>query len=93
MTGEVARVGISPLLEFAAFLSLNIGLINLFPLPALDGGRICFLLLEKIRRGQRVSPKTEGMVHLIGFLLLMGVLAAVTYGDIMRIISGGNLAP
>ncbi len=93
MTGEVARVGISPLLEFAAFLSLNIGLINLFPLPALDGGRICFLLLEKIRRGRRVSPKTEGMVHLIGFLLLMGVLAAVTYGDIMRIISGGNLAP
>jgi len=93
MTGEVARVGISPLLEFAAFLSLNIGLINLFPLPALDGGRICFLLLEKIRRGRRVSPKTEGMVHLIGFLLLMGVLAAVTYGDIMRIVSGGNLAP
>ncbi|MDD5590447.1 MAG: site-2 protease family protein [Dehalococcoidales bacterium] len=93
MTGEAARVGISPLLEFAAFLSLNIGLINLFPLPALDGGRIGFLLLEKVRRGRRVSPKTEGMVHLIGFLLLMGVFAAVTYNDILRIVSGGSLTP
>ena len=93
MTGEVARGGISPLLEFAAFLSLNIGLINLFPLPALDGGRISFLILEKVRRGRRVSPKTEGMVHLIGFFLLMGVIAAVTYNDILRIISGGNLTP
>ena len=90
MTGEVARVGISPLLEFAAFLSLNIGLINLFPLPALDGGRICFLLLEKARGGKRVSPKTEGLVHMIGFLLLMGLLAAVTYNDIARIVTGGN---
>ncbi|MFO8143460.1 MAG: RIP metalloprotease RseP [Dehalococcoidales bacterium] len=90
MTGEVARVGISPLLEFTAFLSLNIGLINLFPLPALDGGRICFLLLEKARGGKRVSPKTEGLVHLIGFMLLMGLLAAVTYNDIARIITGGN---
>ena len=93
MTGEAAKVGISPLLEFAAFLSLNIGLINLFPLPALDGGRIGFLLLEKVRRGRRVSPKTEGMVHLIGFLLLMGVFAAVTYSDILRIVGGGSLTP
>ncbi|MDD4985673.1 MAG: site-2 protease family protein [Dehalococcoidales bacterium] len=93
MTGEAAKVGISPLLEFAAFLSLNIGLINLFPLPALDGGRIGFLMLEKVRRGRRVSPKTEGMVHLIGFLLLMGVFAAVTYNDILRIVSGGSLTP
>lgn len=93
MTGEAAKVGISPLLEFTAFLSLNIGLINLFPLPALDGGRIGFLLLEKVRRGRRVLPKTEGMVHLIGFLLLMGVFAAVTYNDILRIVSGGSLTP
>jgi regulator of sigma E protease len=89
MTGEVARGGISPLLEFTAFLSLNIGIINLFPLPALDGGRIAFLLLEKARGGKRVSPKMEGMVHLIGFILLMGILAAVTYNDILRIASGG----
>lgn len=93
MTGEVARAGISPLFEFAAFLSLNIGIINLFPLPALDGGRIAFLLLEKARSGKRVSPRMEGLVHLIGFLVLMGILVAVTYNDILRIMSGGAIAP
>ncbi len=93
ITGQVARAGLSPLLEFAAFLSINLAIINIFPLPALDGGRIAFILLEWIRRGRRISPKTEGLVHLIGFFLLMGVIAAVTYNDILRIISGGNLTP
>jgi regulator of sigma E protease len=59
ITGEVAKAGISPLLEFAAFLSINLALINLFPLPALDGGRIVFVLLEWVRRGKRIVPKTE----------------------------------
>ncbi len=90
MTGEVARAGISPLLEFAAFLSINLGLLNLFPLPALDGGRIAFVLLEKARGGKRVPQKTEGLIHLIGFALLIGVIAAVTYNDIARILSGGG---
>ena len=90
ITGEVAKAGISPLLEFTAFLSINLGILNILPLPALDGGRIVFVLLEKIRRGKRVSPRTQGLVHLIGFILLMGVIAAVTYNDITRIISGGS---
>ena len=90
MTGEVARAGMSPLLEFAAFLSINLGLINVFPLPALDGGRIAFVLLEKARGGKRIPPKTEGLIHLIGFALLIGVIIAVTYGDITRILSGGG---
>lgn len=89
MTGEVAQAGFSPLLEFAAFLSINLGLINIFPLPALDGGRIAFVLLEWARRGKRISPKAEGRVHLIGFALLMAFFVAVTYSDIMRLI-GGN---
>jgi regulator of sigma E protease len=90
MTGEIARAGLSPLLEFTAFLSINLGLLNLFPLPALDGGRMAFVLLEKARRGKRVSPKTEGLVHLIGFILLIAVLVAITYNDIVRIMSGGG---
>ena len=90
MTGEVARAGLSPLLEFAAFLSINLGLINIFPLPALDGGRIAFVLLEKVRGGKRIPPKTEGLIHLIGFALLIGVIIAITYTDITRIISGGG---
>jgi regulator of sigma E protease len=90
MTGEVARAGLSPLLEFTAFLSINLGLINIFPLPALDGGRIAFVLLEKARGGKRIPPRTEGLIHLIGFALLIGVIIAITYNDITRIISGGG---
>lgn len=93
ITGEVAKAGISPLLEFAAFLSINLALINIFPLPALDGGRILFVLLEWVRRGKRVSPKTEGLVHFIGFATLISVIMVITYRDIIRIISGGSLIP
>ncbi len=93
LTGEVARTGISPLLEFAAFLSTNLAIINLFPLPALDGGRLVFVLLEWVRRGKRIAPKAEGLVHLIGFALLMVFFLAITYQDIMRIISGESLLP
>lgn len=93
LTGEVVKAGISPLLEFAAFLSLNLAIINLFPLPALDGGRIAFVLLEWIRRGKRVSAKREGLIHAIGFALLMLAFLAITYRDIIRIIGGDSLIP
>ena len=93
LTGEVAKAGISPLLEFAAFLSINLAIINIFPLPALDGGRIVFVLLEWVRRGKRIAPKTEGLVHAIGFALLMVFILAITYQDIIRIISGESLIP
>jgi len=93
LTGEVAKAGISPLLEFAAFLSINLGIINIFPLPGLDGGRIAFVLLEWVRRGKRIAPKAEGLVHLIGFAMIMAFILAVTYRDIVRIISGESLLP
>ncbi len=93
ITGEVAKAGISPLLEFAAFLSINLALINIFPLPALDGGRIVFVLLEWVRRGRRVSSKIEGLVHTIGFAMLMAAVALITYQDIIHIIGGESLMP
>ena len=93
LTGEVAKAGISPLLEFAAFLSINLAIINIFPLPALDGGRIAFVLLEWVRRGKRISPKREGLIHAIGFAMLMAAFLAITYQDIIRIISGDGLVP
>ena len=93
ITGEVAKAGISPLLEFAAFLSINLAIINMFPLPALDGGRIAFVLLEWVRRGRRISPKKEGLIHFIGFAMLMSLMLLLTYQDIVRIISGGSLLP
>jgi len=89
MTGEVARYGISPLLELAGFLSLSLAIMNLLPLPALDGGRLVFVFLEWIRRGKRVSPQTEGKVHFAGFVMLLVLMLVLTFQDIARIISGG----
>ena len=88
LTGEIVKTGIANLLSFAAVISLNLGIINIFPIPAMDGGRIVFVLLEWVRRGKRISPKTEGMVHTIGFMLLMLVFILISYHDILRIISG-----
>lgn len=85
MTGEFARAGVSPLLEFTAFFSINLAIINLLPLPALDGGRIAFVLVEWVRRGKRIAPETEGKIHFIGFMLLIGIMIAVTFQDIIRI--------
>jgi regulator of sigma E protease len=93
LTGEVARAGFSPLLQFAAFLSINLAIINMLPLPALDGGRIAFVLLEWVRRGKRISAKREGLIHMAGFALLITFLLAITYQDIIRIISGESLIP
>ncbi|MFC2065532.1 RIP metalloprotease [Chloroflexota bacterium] len=93
LTGEVAKAGFSPLLEFAAFFSINLAIINIFPLPALDGGRIAFVLLEWVRRGKRMSPKLEGKIHLIGFFMLIAGVMAITYQDIIRIIAGESLIP
>lgn len=93
ITGEVAKGGISPLLEFAALISINLAVINLFPFPGLDGGRLVFLFIEWIRRGKRIPPKKEGLVHLIGLITLILLIMAVSYFDIMRIIQGENLVP
>jgi len=93
ITGEVAKAGLSPLLEFAAFLSINLAIINLLPLPALDGGRIAFVFLEWVRRGKRIPSRTEGLIHLVGFSMLIAFLLLVTYQDIIRIISGESLLP
>ncbi len=88
-TGEIARAGgVSPLFELAALLSLNLGILNLLPLPALDGGRIFFLLLEVARRGKRVAPQREALVHLVGFVLFIGLFVVITFADISRIVSG-----
>ena len=94
VTGEVAvKAGMASFLEFAALISLVIGIFNLFPLPALDGGRISFVFLEWIRRGKRVSPRIEGLIHSIGFAMLMAVIVLITYQDILRIIRGESILP
>ena len=74
------------LLNFAVLLSANLGVVNLLPLPALDGGRLVFLLIELFRR-KPISPKKEGLVHLIGMLLLILLMIFVFYNDIMKLFS------
>jgi len=73
------------LMFFTFFLSVNLGILNLLPLPALDGGRLIFLFLEAIRR-KPINPDKEGMVHFAGFVLIMVLTAVVLYNDIMRMI-------
>jgi regulator of sigma E protease len=91
-TGEVVEEsGWKPLLELAALLSINLGIINLLPLPMLDGGRIAFVLLEVARRGKRIAPEKEAIVHLIGLALIITFAVVVTYFDVARIIAGGSL--
>jgi regulator of sigma E protease len=93
LTGEASEAGPSYLIQFAAFLSLNLAIINLFPLPALDGGRIVFVILEVIRRGKRVSARTEAMVHFVGFVMLIGLMLVITFYDVVRVIGGESLVP
>jgi regulator of sigma E protease len=83
VTGQVAEMGAVYLLQFAAFLSLNLAIFNLLPLPALDGGRILFVAIEAVR-GRRVDPKKEGFVHMIGMILLIAFIAVVSYHDLLN---------
>ena len=93
LTGEVREAGPSYIIQFTAFLSLNLAIVNILPLPALDGGRIVFVLLEVVRRGKRVSPRTEGMIHYIGFAMLIALILVISYFDILRVVSGESLSP
>lgn len=84
MVGEVARTGIANLLSFVAIISIQLGLFNLLPIPALDGSKLIFLTLERLR-GRPVDPEKENMIHLIGFVLLMALIVLVTFGDLRRL--------
>ncbi|MFA5962355.1 MAG: RIP metalloprotease RseP [Parcubacteria group bacterium] len=84
LTREVANLGLVYIIQFAAILSINLGIINILPIPALDGGRILFVLIEKIK-GSPVSQKVEQTFHTIFFALLMLLMLAVTYKDIAKL--------
>jgi len=85
MTHTYVKLGFAELLKFTALLSLSLGVINIMPLPALDGGRLLFLFVEFIRRGKGISPKLEAKIHGIGFMFLMLLILAVTWQDILRL--------
>ena len=76
---------IASMLNIAILLSANLGVMNLLPIPALDGGRLVFLFVEAIRR-KKIPPEKEGYVHLIGFALLMALMVVVMFNDIRKLI-------
>lgn len=84
IVGTQAKAGFGSLIYLIAFLSINVGFINLIPLPAFDGGRILFLIIEKIT-GKPINPKVEGMIHSIGFFLLILLMLYVTFNDVLRL--------
>ena len=80
-----AKAGLEAVLYLVAYLSINVGIINLLPFPAFDGGRILFLIIEKVFN-KPVSKKTENIIHTIGFMLIIGLLIAVSIMDVGRLI-------
>jgi regulator of sigma E protease len=87
VVGEATAYGVGNVIALAATLSVILGMFNLLPIPALDGGRLAFMVVELIR-GRRVDPEKEGLVHLTGFALIMVLLAFITYHDIASWVSG-----
>ena len=91
ITGEVTREGgIYGWLAIAVLLSINLAILNILPIPMLDGGRLFFVILEWARRGKRVPPEREGLVHLVGFALLISAILVISANDITRLIQGGS---
>ncbi|MEX1253307.1 MAG: site-2 protease family protein [Dehalococcoidia bacterium] len=92
LTGEVVEeAGWKSLMEFAALISMNLAVLNILPLPMLDGGRIVFVLIEIARRGKRIAPQREAMVHLAGLVAMLTFAAVITYFDLLRIFSGEGI--
>ena len=82
-----ATAAVDLFLWFMALIAVNLGIVNLFPLPALDGGRLIFIIIEMIRR-KPVPPEKEGVIHLVGMVLLLVLMVALTVSDIMRCFGG-----
>ncbi|HED24611.1 MAG TPA: RIP metalloprotease RseP, partial [Firmicutes bacterium] len=81
--GEVAQTGFINLLMLTGLISISLGIMNLLPVPALDGGRLFFLLVE-VLRGRRIDPEKEGFIHFVGFALLILLILFITYQDLLR---------
>lgn len=84
IVGKAAQSGFINIIYLLAFISINVGFINFLPIPAFDGGRILFLIIEKIK-GSPVNPKIENIIHSAGFLLLMILMVVITYNDIIKL--------
>lgn len=84
IVGDAYKFGFVYLLSFAALISVNLGIINLLPFPALDGGRLFFLLIEKVK-GSRMNPKIANTANMIGFSILILLMVVITYHDVVKL--------
>jgi regulator of sigma E protease len=92
LTGEVVEeAGWKSLMEFAGLISMNLAVLNIMPLPMLDGGRMVFVVIEIARRGRRIAPEREAMVHFIGMVALLTFAVVVTFFDVARIFQGDGI--
>jgi regulator of sigma E protease len=88
ITKQAVKLGIGYVLQFMALLSINLGIMNILPFPALDGGKAIFLIAEAIRGKKVVKVEVENIIHWIGFIILIALVILITYNDIVRLIKG-----
>ena len=92
IAGEFTKEGgLQGWMAITILLSINLAILNILPIPMLDGGRLVFVILEWLRRGKRVPPDKEGLVHLVGFVVLIGFIILISANDINRLIQGQSL--
>ena len=85
VVSDSAKMGLEQLLYLVAFLSINLGFVNILPFPAFDGGHVLFVIIELIRGGKKVNQKVEGYFHLVGFILIFLLMIIVTVQDVIRL--------
>jgi regulator of sigma E protease len=91
-TGEVFReAGWKSLMDLGALLSINLAILNVLPLPMLDGGRMAFVVIEVLRRGRRIAPQREALVHFAGMVAMLILVVVLSYFDVARIVRGESL--
>ena len=91
VTTEVAKTGILPLINLLGIISVNLAILNIIPFPALDGGRLLFIIIEAIF-GKKIAPKFESVVHSVGMIILLVAILAITFKDIRGLISAGSIS-
>ncbi len=91
VTSEAASVGVLALINFVGILSINLAILNILPFPALDGGRLLFIIVESVA-GKRVAPRIEAIIHTIGMIILLLAIFAITAKDIKMLIEAGSLS-
>jgi len=91
LTSVASKIGIFAVINFIGILSVNLAILNIFPFPALDGGRLFFILLEGVI-GKKVLPKLEAAIHTVGMIILLALLLAVTAHDVIGLIRAGSIS-